>query len=242
MTAELIGFGALRAPRKKPCTPVDCNPINSFYGSAPMKVLRVPLRPVFLPAVLFVVSQTFAGAGGTSRATSMDDLEVPRFEWSAESAFLFSVLHNPLRYRMGAEFVTARMRWGIIESDNWLRGYNQFCVLAMAEPIFSGPENHYFGFSLGMRYNFVRPSSRLVPYISGSAGLGWIDSHANIRGAQGQDSTFNILTAVGISYKMNDRWKVNAGILYEHLSNGGQTSPNPSLNLVGPQLGLDYSF
>jgi opacity protein-like surface antigen len=50
------------------------------------------------------------------------------------------------------------------------------------------------------------------------------------------------LTAAGISYLINDHWKVNVGILYQHLSNAGQTDPNPSLNLVGPQVGLNYSF
>ena len=41
---------------------------------------------------------------------------------------------------------------------------------------------------------------------------------------------------------LNDRWKLNAGVLYEHLSNGGQTDPNPSLNLIGPQIAITYSF
>jgi long-subunit fatty acid transport protein len=82
----------------------------------------------------------------------------------------------------------------------------------------------------------------LVPYVSGGVGLGWLDSHANIYGAQGQDFTFNVLTAVGVSYKMNDRWKWNAGILYQHLSNAAQTDPNPSVNLLGPQLGVTYVF
>jgi opacity protein-like surface antigen len=129
-----------------------------------------------------------------------------------------------------------------VQSDNWLRGYNQFYVSAMAEPIFRGIENHYFGLNFGMRYNFVRPGSRLVPYFSGGLGLGWIDSRPEIRDAQGQDFTFNILTAAGISYKMTEHWKLDAGILYQHLSNGGQTDPNPSLNLLGPQVGLSYSF
>jgi len=137
---------------------------------------------------------------------------------------------------------TARGRWGVVQSDSCLRGYNQFYISAVAEPIFRGPENHYFGFNFGLRYNFVRPGSRFVPYFSGGLGLGWIDSHPNIPGAQGQDFTFNILTAAGISYKMTERWKLNAGILYQHLSNGGQTDPNPSLNLLGPQVGLNYSF
>jgi hypothetical protein len=169
-------------------------------------------------------------------------LDVPRFEVAVESAYLLGVFGNPNSYEIGAEFLTARVRWGTFETDSWLRGYNQFYILGMAEPIFRGVENHYFGLNFGSRYNFVRPTSRLVPYISGGLGLGWIDSHPGIPGAQAQDFTFNILTAAGISYKMNDHWKLNAGILYEHLSNGGQTDPNPSLNLLGPQIGLDYSF
>ena len=85
-------------------------------------------------------------------------------------------------------------------------------------------------------------AARFVPYISGGVGGGWIDSHANIPGAQGQDFTFNILSAAGISYMVNDHWKLDVGALYQHLSNGGQTDPNPSLNLFGPQVGVTYSF
>ena len=72
--------------------------------------------------------------------------------------------------------------------------------------------------------------------------MGWIDSHANIPGGQGQDFTFNILTAAGVSYSVNESWKIDIGVLYQHLSNGGQTDPNPSLNLIGPQIGVTYSF
>ena len=52
----------------------------------------------------------------------------------------------------------------------------------------------------------------------------------------------NILTAAGVEYPLNDHWKVNVGALYQHLSNGGQTDPNPSLNLLGPQVGVTYNF
>ena len=123
-----------------------------------------------------------------------------------------------------------------------MRGVNQVYALAMVEPIFRGPENFYYGISVGFRYNFVQPGSRLQPYVSGGVGLGWIDSHADVFGAQGQDFTFNILSAMGVSYLVNDHVKVSVGALYEHLSNGGQTSPNPSLNLFGPQIGVTYAF
>lgn len=199
-----------------------------------MKIFRAAL----LVIALFATSPMFAGAESSAAET----LEAPRFELAAESAYLLGVFGNPNSYEIGAEFLSARMRWGAVQSDGWLRGYNQVYFLAMAEPIFRGPENHYFGINFGLRYNFVQPNSRLVPYFSGGVGLGCIDSHPDIPGAQGQDFTFNILTAAGISYKMNEHWKLSAGILYQHLSNAGLTSPNPSLNLLGPQIGLTCSF
>jgi opacity protein-like surface antigen len=201
-----------------------------------MKILRVAIAL----AVFLMTSRVFAGTEITNESGSA--LHAPRFEVAVESGYLFGFINSPHSYELGAEFLTARVRWGVVQSDSWLRGYNQFYISAVTEPIFRGIENHYFGFNFGMRYNFVRPASRLVPYISGGLGLGWIDSHPNIPGAQGQDFTFNILTAAGISYRMNDHWKLNAGILYQHLSNAEQTDPNPSLNLLGPQIGLNYSF
>jgi opacity protein-like surface antigen len=193
-------------------------------------------------ALLFACSQAFGGNAASGVESAKEEFNPERFEVALESGYLFGFINPPRSYQIGAEFLTARVRWGVVRSDMWLRGYNQFYISAIAEPIFRGIENHYFGLNFGMRYNFVRPGSRLIPYISGGLGLGWIDSHPEIRGGQGQDFTFNILTAAGISYKMNDHWKLNAGILYQHLSNGGQTDPNPSLNLLGPQVGATYSF
>jgi opacity protein-like surface antigen len=201
-----------------------------------MKICRVFVA-------LGLLSTTSRALAGTASANeNASALDAPRFEIAAESAYLLGVFGNPNSYESGAEFLTARMRWGVLDTDSWLRGYNQVYVLGMAEPIFRGPENHYFGINFGVRYNFVRPAARLIPYISGGLGLGWIDSHPSIPGAQGQDFTFNILTAAGICYKMSDHWKLNVGVLYQHLSNAGQTDPNPSLNLLGPQIGLNYSF
>ena len=79
-------------------------------------------------------------------------------------------------------------------------------------------------------------------YTSAGVGLGWIDSTDEFRQGQGQDFTFNILSAGGLEYRVNERFKVEAGVLYQHLSNAGQTDPNPSLNLFGPQVGATFSF
>ena len=192
--------------------------------------------------IVLACSQIFAGTEQTRTEATTEELNPQRFELAVESGYLFGAINPPADYDIGAEFITARVRWGVMRRDTWLRGYNQFYISAIAEPIFRGIENHYFGLNLGMRYNFVRPGSRFIPYFSGGLGLGWIDSHPAVPGGQGQDFTFNILSAAGISYLVDDHWKISVGALYQHLSNGGQTDPNPSLNLFGPQVGASYSF
>lgn len=202
-------------------------------------------RRLLATFLLLGTCATLAHAGGEAVSRRLRDpgeLEAPTFEMAAETSYLLGSFANPNSYEVGALFLTGRLRWGTIQHEGFWRGYNQVYLLAMAEPIFRGPENRYFGISAGFRYNFVQPGSRWQPYISGGVGLGWIDSHAEVFGAQGQDFTFNILSAAGVSYKVNDKLKITVGALYQHLSNGGQTDPNPSLNLFGPQVGATYSF
>jgi lipid A 3-O-deacylase len=204
-----------------------------------MKNIRITFA--FL-LVSFCAPLARAGSDRVSTHFTPDDSDATSFEMATETAYMLGVIGNPNSYEIGAQFLTARWRFGPVYREGFFRGYNQFYVLAMAEPIFRGPENHYFGISVGLRYNFLQPESRFTPYVSGGVGLGWIDSHANVNGAQGQDFTFNCLGALGVSYKITDQWKATAGLVYQHLSNGGQTDPNPSLNLLGPQIGLTRSF
>lgn len=205
-----------------------------------MKLFRVAL--ILLLFGCFAPLARAAGDRISTRFVSSNVADAPSFEVATETAYMVGIIGNPNSYDIAAQFFTARWRWGGIERDSWLQGYNQVYALFMAEPIVRGPENFYYGISVGLRYVFAKPGARFALYVSGGVGLGWLDSHASVFGAQGQDFTFNILSAVGVSYQVNDHWKLTGGILYQHLSNGGQTDPNPSLNLLGPQIGATYSF
>lgn len=211
-----------------------------------MKISRL-LFSIFLCAASFQVATVQAGeapAPAPQKPTpGLEPFDPPHLEFATETAYLMSFIGNPNAYEIGAQFFTARLRWGVNREDHSIfRGYNQVYLLAMAEPIFRGPENRYFGISMGFRHVFVRPGWRLQPYASGGVGLGFIDSTDQFRNGQGQDFTFNILTQAGVDYLVNDHWKFNIGALYQHLSNAGQSDPNPSLNLIGPQIGVTYSF
>ena len=196
--------------------------------------------------LIAAIASVQAVLGGIEHAESVPTItggETPRTEFAIESAYLLGVFNPPHSYEINADFITARIRWGqYLDSPGILRGYNQVYFSFLAEPIIRGIENHYFGINVGLRYNFVRPGSRFIPYFSGGLGLGWIDSHPEQVGGQGQDFTFNILSAAGVSYKFSDRFSGQLGVLYQHLSNGGQTNPNPSLNLLGPQIGFTFTF
>jgi opacity protein-like surface antigen len=206
-----------------------------------MKIFRI--ASAFLLVSLAAPLAHAAGDQVSTRFTpdTRGDADAPSFEMAAETAYMLGIINNPNSYEIGAQFITARWRFGPVYREGFFRGYNQFYFSGVAEPIFRGPENFYYGISIGLRYNFL-PESRWNPYVSGGVGLGWIDSHANVNGAQGQDFTFNILSAAGVSYKIDDHWRASVGLVFQHLSNGGQTDPNPSLNLLGPQIGVTYSY
>src|SRR6266487_645286 len=146
-----------------------------------MKTLRASVVFAFLLACL----QAFGGTERPSAELPPTELNPRSFELAVESGYLFGAINPPTDYQIGAEFLTARVRWGVVRSDTWLRGYHQFYVSAIAEPIFRGIENHYFGFNLGMRYNFVLSVSGPVPYITGAVGPGGIPRRPGRPGGQG---------------------------------------------------------
>src|SRR3954463_11889208 len=104
-----------------------------------------------------LVQPLFAGGGDL---TPSETLNPPRFEVAFQSAYLLGVFGNPNSYEIAPQFITGRVRWGVNNSDSWTRGYNQFALTLMAEPIVRGVENFYYGVNFGGRYNFVRPNSR----------------------------------------------------------------------------------
>src|SRR5262249_59100218 len=86
-----------------------------------------------------LIQPLFAGGGNL---TPTETLDPPRFEVAFQSAYLLGVFGNPDSYEIAPQFVTGRIRWGVNNSDNWTRGYNQFALPLIAEPIIPGIEHH----------------------------------------------------------------------------------------------------
>jgi long-subunit fatty acid transport protein len=46
----------------------------------------------------------------------------------------------------------------------------------------------------------------------------------------------------GIEHVIGKALRLSAGIMYQHMSNGGQTKPNPGIDALGFTLGYSWAY
>ena len=89
---------------------------------------------------------------------------------------------------------------------------------------------------LNLKWNFTS-SERVAPYLELGSGV-LFTSHV----VPLNTSHVNFIThaTLGFQFFNNDRRAFTTGILYEHISNAGLTVPNPGINTVQFQIGLNW--
>ena len=105
----------------------------------------------------------------------------------------------------------------------------------------TGAENHYFGVMGAPSFEYWSAGGQWSLYLQVGGGAGWLDSQG-VRGGQGQDFTLNWFAASGMSYTLRESVQVRGGLMFQHLSNGGATDPNPGLDSLGFTIGLSWGF
>jgi lipid A 3-O-deacylase len=105
----------------------------------------------------------------------------------------------------------------------------------------TGPENHYFGLMGAPSLEWWNAAGTWSVYGGIGGGAGWIDSQGVV-GGQGQDFTLNWFGTVGLAHAINETTQVRVGAMFQHLSNGGATDPNPGVNTLGFTIGLSWGF
>ena len=124
-----------------------------------------------------------------------------------------------------------------------LAGNFEFLLQAFGGPIFEGPGSGVGGAAMIIRYNFVQPGTRLVPFVQGGAGGIYSDiSDTTSQELLGSNLNFNLETAIGIKYLMNRKWSVILEMDYRHVSDAGITTRNDGLDSIGGTIGLGYLF
>jgi hypothetical protein len=89
---------------------------------------------------------------------------------------------------------------------------------------------------VNLKWNFTS-SARTVPYLELGGGV-LFSNHA----VPLNTSHVNFLThaTLGFQFFNNDRRAFTAGVRYEHISNAGLTVPNPGINTVQFQVGVNW--
>ncbi len=105
----------------------------------------------------------------------------------------------------------------------------------------NGPESHYVGFSGSPSLEWWDRTGAWSLFTGAGGGFGWIDSRG-IKGGQGQDFTLNWFIRGGFERVTARHGRLSAGLMYQHLSNGGQTTPNPGIDALGFTLGYSWAF
>jgi hypothetical protein len=161
------------------------------------------------------------------------------------SRFVTDYTLNP--YILGA-------RWQLydISGRSFWRGNTGVSLAGTGTVIAQGPETLFAAALAGVRYNFVQPNWRLVPYTELRVGMGFTDArqpnekrlHERLVG-QGQDFTFTFMMGAGVRYDFNERYSLSAGVNYMHISNMYMSEPryyNHGINVMGPQVGLNVGL
>lgn len=162
---------------------------------------------------------------------------------SVETGLLWQVGQNtPLSYRL----VPTQLSWRskrkfgrtLADGSNLLVRHR---LTLLGTWVQQGPESHYLGFIGSPSIEWWNKANTWCWFGGAGGGFGWLDSQA-IPGAQGQDFTLNWMMRAGVERVCGTRGTLSAGLMFQHMSNGGQTRPNPGIDAVGFTLGYAWSF
>lgn len=151
---------------------------------------------------------------------------------------------DPLPYTLAPVNIFLRWHLGNIRGPRILRGNWDATFGVNATPVPRGPEARFFGYSMGVRRNFVPRRWYATPYLDGHVGIGHIDARApyGVGFAQGQDLVFTMNLGSGLRYNINPRYSVSLGVGYMHISNMYLSEPkyfNYGINVIGPQIAVN---
>ena len=164
-------------------------------------------------------------------------------ELSLESGLLWQVGQStPLSYRL----VPTQLSWRSAEffGHRFADGSRlvvRHRLTLLATWIQQGPESHYVGVAGSPSVEWWDKSGKWSVFGGAGGGAGVIDSRG-VAGGQGQDFTLNWFARAGVEWALPGQGRMSGGLMFEHLSNGGQTRPNPGIDAVGFTVGYAWRF
>jgi lipid A 3-O-deacylase len=121
----------------------------------------------------------------------------------------------------------------------WFRGSFEGLVEFSTAPVVDGFGDIVVGPTALLRYNWVQPGRRWVPYLQGGAGLVYNNAFEDrSQRAIGEAVEFALKAAVGCHFFLRDNLSLDVEGGYIHISNADLASRNLGINSVGGTLGI----
>lgn len=164
-------------------------------------------------------------------------------DWTVESGLLWNVgTGTPIAYRIVPLQLSWRSRAALNhEFADGSRLVVRHRLTLLGDWIQHGPESIYAGFAASPSLEWWNAAGTRALFFGAGGGAGLIDSRG-VRGGQGQDFTLNWFIRGGVEHVTAKNIRLSAGILFQHLSNGGQTNPNPGIDALGFTVGYGWSY
>ena len=161
---------------------------------------------------------------------------------SVEHGLLWQVGNStPLSYRL----MPTQLSWRSPEAFGWPLYSGRLVVrnrvTLLGTWVQQGPESHYIAVAGSPSVEWWNARGTLCAFAGAGGGAGWLDSQG-VAGSQGQDFTLNWFARAGIEHIRSRYIRWSAGVMFRHMSNGGQTNPNPGIDALGLTLGWAWSF
>lgn len=180
---------------------------------------------------------------GTDCIAEKDSLVAEQSSVDLEVGTIWQVgTGTPLSYRLFPTQLSWRSKeaWGCNLGSS-LRLRFRHRLTFQATWIDQGPESHYIAVGGSPSIELWDRRERWGLTGGAGGGLGLLDSRG-VKGGQGQDFTLHWFARGGVERVVAPGRRMSVGILFQHMSNGGQTKPNPGIDAVGFTLGYSWSY
>ncbi len=217
--------------------------------------MSFPFRRAVLFTFLLVLAGGSAWAGEEKvieqkGVTPLDDFPYVRKAMELEvGAGAFATINTRgSRTRPDTGFALGEVRLGWMLSDvmgsGLLRGNVELLGQAYGAGIFDGPGEYLAGAGLLLRWNFVQPQARVVPFIQIEGGGVYSDAADQdaVQRLIGSDLSFSLGGEVGLRFMVNKHFAITGGVEYRHISNANTASRNVGLNALGGTIGLSLFY
>ena len=124
--------------------------------------------------------------------------------------------------------------------NGWYRGQVSIGAEAVYIRFVEPVTTHGIGFAPRIKYTFVT-LNRIRPYVEFAGGPFWTDLAGKIP-EQHSEFNFVLMAGLGVSYFMTDQAALNAGYLFQHISNAHTSTPNVGLNSSLPYVGFSFYY